>query len=152
MQPGEQIKYTLPANMCSISHAAVTPRPTAVSWLQPSVSEVHNGVVYLTNASSKTIAINKGEHLADVQDTYEHQYQTTQPLPLSNQDADEFQFKDHSTVCEDSRKYLHLLSVDPDNVLSEEEKTVFYNLHEDFASVFTPQPGRYNGKWGYIDN
>ena len=116
--------------MCTISHAAITPRPVATSWLKPSVSEVHNGIIYLTNSSTKTITINKGDHLADVRDTYEHLYQITEPLEPINENADRFQFQDLSKVGEDPRKYLHLISVDPDNVLSEEEKAIFFSLHE----------------------
>ena len=32
------------------------------------------------------------------------------------------------------------------------QKNMFQKLNQRFASLFTPQPGRYNGSWGYIDN
>ena len=37
-------------------------------------------------------------------------------------------------------------------MLHESEKQVFNKLHVQFAHLFTPQPGRYNGFWGYVDN
>ena len=48
--------------------------------------------------------------------------------------------------------YLDQIQVDPDKILKEEEREIFHSLHRRFASLFSKQPGKYNGKFGYIDN
>ena len=37
-------------------------------------------------------------------------------------------------------------------MLTQEDRDKFHCLHQRYVHLFTPQPGRYNGKWGYIDN
>ena len=96
------------------------------------------------------VSVKKG--VADNRDTCVYESTPNTTPELAALDDDMFQYRDLSTVQEDPKKYLHLLSVDPDNVLTEEEKTIFHRLHQEFAHVFSPQPGRYNGRWGYIDN
>ena len=48
--------------------------------------------------------------------------------------------------------HLKLLKVDPDNILSNEERQIFHDLHSRYSHLFTPQPGRYNGNFGHVDN
>ena len=33
-----------------------------------------------------------------------------------------------------------------------EEQQIFHDLHKRFELLFTPQPGKYNGVYGYINN
>ena len=42
--------------------------------------------------------------------------------------------------------------MDPDRILSIEDRERFHELHQKFCHVFTPQPGKYNGEYGYIEN
>ena len=114
--PGEQIQYDLPANMFNVSFVAVTPRPTAASWLKPAVLETSCGSVYLTNSSTIPVRVKKAEHLADIRDTCEFQVRTDLP-PTAKYHDDQFQFKDLATTREKPDKYLHLLKVDPDRIL-----------------------------------
>ena len=65
---------------------------------------------------------------------------------------DQFQFSKLAKIDEPPDKYLHLISVDPDNILTEDQRKVFYKLNREFSHIFTPNPGRYNGSYGYIDN
>ena len=65
---------------------------------------------------------------------------------------DKFQYEDFSTGRDSNPEYLAQIQVDPDNVLSEEDRSIFHNLHTQFANLFTKQPGRYNGKWGFVEN
>ena len=44
------------------------------------------------------------------------------------------------------------LRVDPDGILTQEDREIFHQLHSRYVHLFSPQPGRYNGQWGYVDN
>ena len=137
--------------MFNVSFVAMTPRPTAVSWLKPAILETSCGTVYLTNSSAVPVHIKKSDHLADIRDTYEFRVSTELP-PTAKYHNDQFQFQDLATIKEKPDKYLHLLRVDPDNMLSAEDKQIFHKLHRKYARIFTPQPGKYNGQFGFVDN
>ena len=150
--PGEQINFELPQDLKYASHVAISPRPGTVNWLLPKVHEVFNGQVCLTNSSPNPVTVKKADHLADIRDTT--------PFPSPRQSnwsknfnhPDKFQYAELAPRNEDPNTYLHLLQVDPDNVLSNDDKEIFHVLHRRFAHLFTPQPGRYNGNYGHVDN
>ena len=73
-------------------------------------------------------------------------------LSVNAAHEDNFQFTDFSQSREVDSSCLLELQVDPDNVLSQEEREIFHTLHRRFASLFTKQPGKYNGHYGFIDN
>ena len=93
----------------------------------------------------------KSDHVGDLRDTV---VKTPIPKPLSgrNDHDDRFQFADFATSINISSDYLNQIQLDPDGILSEEERELFDKLHQRFASLFTPQPGKYNGAYGFIDN
>ena len=92
-------------------------------------------------------------HIADIRDTEAFEL-PKQPSFVTNKhhEQDTFQFTNFSQVQEKHDKYLHLIQVDPDQILTEEDRQIFHNLHERFAHLFTPGPGKYNGSYGFIDN
>ena len=49
-------------------------------------------------------------------------------------------------------KYLDQIQIDPDGILEESDREMFRKLHTRFQALFTPQPGKYNGYNGHIDN
>ena len=51
-------------------------------------------------------------------------------------------FKDHTDE----------IQLDPDNVLTAEQRTAFRDLCQEFKDVIRPEPGRYNGSYGHISN
>ena len=151
LQPGEQICYSLPPDFEFTSHVAITPRVQSLSWLKPVVQDTVDKNVYLTNSSSVPIEIKKSAHIADIRDAVSFQLDSTPPFPVPVH-SDSFQFEDRALKRECSEDYLKQLQVDPDNVLSEKDKNLFHQLHLKYAHLFTPQPGRYNGRFGYVDN
>ena len=66
--------------------------------------------------------------------------------------SDTFQFDDLAPKRQCSKDFLSQIKVDPDNVLAEADKQLFHSINHQYAHLFTPQPGRYNGRWGYIEN
>ena len=51
-----------------------------------------------------------------------------------------------------SPDFLKQIEVDPDSMLTCEDREIFHKINVRFQSLFTPQPGKYNGGHGYIDN
>ena len=151
LPPGEQIHYKLPDIFASTSHVVVTPRSAALPWLKPQLLEVHEGHVYLTNSSDNMVTVKKTEHIADIRDTSLYLVQQSKPSTTLEQ-SDCFQYQDLSTGRNDSAEYLDQIKVDPDDVLPVNQKQEFHDLHNKYSHVFTPQPGKYNGHAGYIEN
>ena len=150
--PGEQIKFELPTEFNTISHVAITPRTDTLSWLLPSVVESVGGYVYLTNSSQKPIKVDKSLHMADIRGTKEYELPKQLMFRKNIKHHDTFQ---HTTIAEmqdPPEAHLELLQVDPDGILTKEERDIFHSLHKRFAHIFTPQPGRYNGNFGHVDN
>ena len=152
LDPGEQILYELPNNLKHLSHVVITPRVQTLSWLRPAVVETHHGAVYLTNSSSERVNLSKALHLADIRNTTSMEFPTRQAPSLSKSHPDRFQFTQIAPLSEPPDKYLNQIQVDPDGILTTAEKQKFHDLHQRFAHLFTPQPGRYNGEFGHVDN
>ena len=150
--PGDQISYQLPADMAHASTIAVTPKENSLLWLKPSVQNVHDGKIYLTNSSSTAVKIKKSGHIAEIRDTVPYQVANALSSSQMFQHPDTFQYKDLAKSRCYSKDFLHQLQVDPDEILSHDERQIFHELHRKYVNLFTTQPGKYNGKFGYVDN
>ena len=98
------------------------------------------------------VHVKKSDHLADIRDTALYHIHQEPPFQEPAEHPDTFQFEDKALKRNCSKSYLDQIKVDPDGVLSDEDRNLFHQLHAKFAHLFTPQPGKYNGRWGYIDN
>ena len=108
-------------------------------------------MICLTNSSTSQVKVNKSDHLADIRDTHEFDL-PPQTCLNKNLHEDTFQFMDFATSRSHDPEQLKKLQVDPDHILSPQERDIFHNLHKRFAKLFTTQPGKYNGSYGYINN
>ena len=152
LQPGEQIEIKLLNNLTNSSHVAITPRPCHSSWIVPTVTKPADGHIYLTNSTSEPIQVPKASHLADIRGTQEFPV-STKPLPSHRSSTlDTFQYGPLAAMEHDTEKYLHLIQVDPDHTLSSNQRNKFIEINKEFAHLFNPQPGRYSGHYGHIDN
>ena len=149
--PGGQYTYALPDCFAYDDSVCVTPRSSSIEWLQPGTLTPSNGKIHLVNSSDKYVHLSKADHIADVRDV-------TIPdipiKPISGRFAhdDKFQFRDFAASREINEDYLRSIQLDPDNIMDSEQKNIFHTLHRRFMKLFTPQPGKYNGSRGYIDN
>ena len=50
------------------------------------------------------------------------------------------------------KDYTDLIQLDPDNILTPDQKVKFRKLCQEFKDIIRPEPGRYNGAAGYVDN
>ena len=151
LAPGDQLEYILPDHLNMETSVCVTPRISSISWLKPSIATPSNGTIYLVNSSEHPISIQKTDHIADVRDLSTADY-PIKPISGKAVHDDKFQFRDFAVSRTIKPEYLNDIQLDPDNILNQEQKNMFQKLNQRFASLFTPQPGRYNGSWGYIDN
>ena len=51
-----------------------------------------------------------------------------------------------------NQKHTDKVVLDPDNVLSQEFRDEFRRLLDEYSDVIRPEPGRYNGHYGYMNN
>ena len=120
-------------------------------WLQPATLVPADGSIYLVNSSDRHVSIDKSAHLAEVRNTV-----IAKPdfKPICNKAVhdDKFQFIDLASTRHIKAEYLDQIQLDPDNVLSPDQRDIFNKLHLKSAKLFTPQPGKYNGARGYIGN
>ena len=99
-----------------------------------------------------TVNIKKHEHLADLRDTAIFLADTPTNVFSNSDPINMFQFQDLSIKRDNSDEFLEQISVDPDNMLSKQERNEFHQLNAKYKHLFTPQPRKYNGAIGYIDN
>ena len=152
LNPGDQIQFPLPDDLKYLPQVAINPRIETQSWLLPSIVHPVNGCVFLINSSNEPINVKKSSHLADIRDTTAYDLPKQVRFVIDQKQVDSFQYKNFASVQEPADKYLHLIQVDPDNVLSEDDRQIFHALHQKFAHLFTPLPGKYNGHIGQINN
>ena len=143
--PGDQITITLPEQLRDESHVTITPRQSTQLWLKPTIVKPSSGMICLTNSYTSQVKVNKSDHLAEFD-------LPPQTCLNKNLHEDTFQFMDFATSRSHDPEQLKKLQVDPDHILSPQERDIFHNLHKRFAKLFTTQPGKYNGSYGYINN
>ena len=66
--------------------------------------------------------------------------------------SDNFMYADFSTFQDNPDENLKQLQIDPDNVLTEEERKMFRDISEHYKHLFTPRPGKYNRHYGEMSN
>ena len=151
LAPGDSLQLPIPEHLSTETCLSLTPRSNSTEWLQTSMVNPTDGVISLVNSSSYPVSIKKSDHLADLRDTTNATF-SVKPISGKAIHDDKFQFRDFALARKVEPDYLSLIKVDPDNILSNDQKDIFHKLFKRFAALFTPQPGKYNGAWGYIDN
>ena len=151
LQPNDSIAYCLPVPLNHHQYVAITPRPQSLKWLSPMMQEVRNGRICLVNNSDSIITIKKHDHLADLRSSVAFEMHNP-PSIYAVPRPDNFQFKDFALSRPYSPDFLKQLKVDPDKILSTQQREMFNDLHRKFPHLFTTQPGKYNGYAGYVEN
>ena len=150
--PGEEWDFQLPSNMAELDRVMVAPRPVARDWIQAGVLKVKDGAVQLKNVSSHPVKLLKSSHLVDIRDTIPYQVSNQVRFVVDTNTEDTFQYQNLGQTEEDPEKYLSECKVDPDGILTEEQRQTFRDINQRFARIITPRPGKYNGYYGHIDN
>ena len=142
--PGESLSYALADHLSEEPVISLIPRPSSLTWLSPAMIEPSEGAISLVNSSNVPVSISKGDHLADLRNTKVFEVKQFSFPTIASHD-DKFQFKDFSRSRHIDPLFLKQIQVDPDGILSPEERNIFHTLHQRFAKLFTKQPGKYNG-------
>ena len=149
LYPGEAINIKLDDEMRD-RDLAVTPRG-GVDWLEARVRRVTGDTVELFNSTEEVVHLRKGDQVADIR-TCGLSQDTPYIRRIHERMSDNFMYTDFSTVKDDPDANLKLLQIDPDNILTEEERRSFWEVSEHYKHLFTPRPGKYNGFYGDISN
>ena len=152
LHPGEEWSFQLPAEMASLEHVMVAPRPEARDWLTAEVQRVKEGKIQLQNSSSHPVKLIKSSHLVDIRGTVPYQIPHQVRFVVDTSKEDVFQYQQLGQNTDPPEKYLAECQVDPDGILTEEQRQTFREINKRFARIITPRPGRYNGHYGHIDN
>ena len=152
LEPGEAWTLQLPSNMAHLERVLISPRVCAQDWIQPAVIDVTDGSVSIRNSSDRIVKLGKTDHLVDVRDTVEFEIPHQVRFVINNSREDTFQYQHFGHHNDPPEKYLDQCKIDPDNVLTEEQRQTFREINLRYARTITPRPGRYNGYYGHIDN
>ena len=151
LAPGDELEYILPDYFSTEELVCITPHISALQWIKPTSMAPCNGTIRLMNNSDEYVNIVKAEHLADVRSTMLPEF-PQKPISGKAWHDDKFQFRDFAIKREADVSLLDQIQLDPDNILTVDQKNIFTKLHSRYVKLFTPQPGKYNGSWGYICN
>lgn len=149
LYPGESIKIGLDEEMTD-RELAVTPR-AGVDWLTPTIRRVTGSEVELYNGTKEIVNLRKGDQIADIR-TCCLSEDTPYIRRVYERMSDDFALTDFSTAKDDFEANLETIQIDPDGILSQEERDMFRGVSEHYKHVFTPRPGKYNGHYGEVGN
>ncbi len=148
--PGEYLEISTPSDVDPDAIWALEPRFdthinkfTKPERAWPTVQEVKSigGHIRIPNMSDDPIVVRKSEHLCQIR----------QVLPVSrSQPKDVTPSPPAVTNVPTSTPDASGVSIDPDNILPDDVKQQFRDLHKQYEDVFTPVIHKYNGASGNI--
>ena len=150
LYPGESVSVGVPDSLRKEAEVAVEPRLEAPSlqrrkfsqlWLKPQIVPTEDGQIKLMNKTSEPVTISRHEQIA-----------TVRPVTSGQQGSLDSPTKPPSPdVPSTTTDYLDI-NLDPDNLLSSQQKHMFSCLHEEFKDVFDGRTlGCYNGASGPLE-
>ena len=141
--PGDFIELPISKDLPQDGILAIQPRSdnSTCEWPEPDITSSVNGVVRLVNTSYDPITIAKHQHIAQV-------HQTCDPADISSPPQISSNVKQSSYPSLSDR--IALISIDPDNQLSNDDIRDFQDLHEKYAKVFSGKIGKYNDSKGKV--
>ena len=111
------------------------------SWIQPQLIHPSGGVMKIVNNSGSPVIIKRHEQIAMVRSTQLPCNEITHAQPVNPLSQPATNPVDHK-----------LVSIDPDNILSEHLRKQFRDVHDEFKEVFDSRTiGAYNGKSGALE-
>ena len=112
-------------------------------WPRPSISRVIQGTIRIPNLSDHPIKLSRSQQFAQLRRVADPGVTTSSPDTKvdTNNDATL-----QNTI--PSPSYSSQISIDPDNILSKQQKQDFVDLNNRFDSTFTPNFGVYNDNSG----
>ena len=143
ISPDENIELVVPNHYTEAQRLFYTPRhqPRGPS-LPHQVCTVHNNKVILKNNSDSSILLKKHFHFGDL---------TPSSLATPMKSDSYVSNLKLSNECSKQQNDLSKISIDPDNILTQEWKGMFNNLVIEYSDTVSSLPGKYNGYYGNVD-
>ena len=137
--PGSFIELSLPSDIAPDSCLTVEPRSKV--WPPPQITEAVSDKIRIFNDSDEPQLVKKHDHLCQVR------YTTTPNFnPSDIQTSPQTSSKSTKT-----RPYSSTVSVDPDKILPESNRSNFNSLLNEYDEVFNPSISGYNGAVGKFE-
>ena len=153
LQVGESFQYSLPPHLQSKSEVALCSiRDKQSSWVQPRVLRVNDGQIEITNESPIAITLKKNSIFADVVAMNEVSIKEENQVKKVLVKSKDYSHLECPSILKNPASYLDEINIDPNDQLSPTWKKKFKELCEEFSDTINPNPGRYNGYYGDIDN
>ena len=159
--PGEKLFWKVPEQYANFPILQVNPRRQDQPWFRPRDYKVVDGYISIKNTLDTPVKLKRNECFGELRlvtetdiDTKtmdeEEPGQEEQVDRVFQEYPDQTQYSQGVTI--KTKDYTDQIALDPDNILSPEEKAAFRKLCSEFKDVIRPEPGRYNGFYGHIDN
>ena len=144
--PGEYLEVNVSDFEKHESEVAIEPRvdsPLDGTWPRHTISHIVDGTLRIPNDTSEPVHIKKSQHLATIRKVTTPST-STEPQPAMSPPPPP------SKVNQPNLPFSSAISLDPNGILSKEEKQRFLDLHKTFDNVFNPKFGVYNDRSGRI--
>ena len=148
--PGETLEWEIPNSLPSDGIFCIVPQRDKVAWYDPGIYRANNGTVRLVNTSTNTVFIKKGDHVGEARTCERHRPIESSIKKIETLPQCQFRYEKFGKTPETVKEPD--IDLDPDNIMPNEEKKRFRSITNDFAEIFTKQPGKYNGFYGRVNN
>ena len=158
ISPGINYKWRVPERLQKLTHLQLQPRRVDRPWFRPGVCQIQEGYIFLKNISEEPVSFKRGAVFGEVR-LVSRTDVDCQPVTkgktvnkVRSTYPDPSQYVSHRDPELAKANHVDKIKLDPDNVLTREEKEQFRQLCSEFTDVLRPEPGRYNGYAGHVDN
>ncbi len=175
--PGDKMFWKVPAQYLNQTRLDLQPRTSDRKWFTGKVYMIKEGYIGINNTSMETVFVKRNQCFGEVRLVGTAQVDTAEADPglIDSEDEDMDSEVDNDNTSAQVNKvftsypdqqqyvkpvneelakktYTDQIKIDPDNILSPADKRKFRELCESYSDIIRPEPGRYNGKMGHIDN
>ena len=143
--PGEYLEINDSEFMNYEGEVAIEPRidsPLGGTWPKHSISRIIDNTLRIPNDTLEPVHVKKSQHIATIR-----KVTSPSPAPSSPTHPPE---KPKTPAKTPSIPYSSAVTLDPNNILTKEERDRFINLNKTFDNVFNPEFGVYNDRSGRI--
>ena len=149
----DSMKYSVPTHLEEEDFVALSPiKETPSSWIRPAILKVDNGQIEIHNMSPSPVMIEKNTPFADLMQVTEMNLSDEPKIQKIIQQSSDRSHYLRPKILDNDTDYTSQVSIDPDNQLAPCWRLSFRELCSKFSDVLNPNPGRYNGHYGDIDN
>ena len=144
--PGQSINIDIPDNLLDNEEVLVSPRVRDEDWFEAKVRKVVRGRVNIVNTSGREISLRRKRAFGEIRATVCTEMPAVRRVIM--EDDDGFAKKKFGKKRPPGVSYLSETKVDPDGIMTNEEREKFKELLREYDDIIDPAPGKYNGAYG----